>query len=317
MLYRLVAALTVLLSLNVAHAASSAAFDPGYAGFTARVKGLEIGYREFALFTMPGEAVSIAVPGAGTHVDVHANAGSWQVSDVDHWQWIAPARPGHYQIDITRADGERIRLETFVMVPSSRVQNGKLNGYHIGHYPKKPLNGLDIYQPPSGFVEVTPALAQVHVSPHFTLGEFLCKQAGGFPKYVVLRRRLLLKLEAVVDYLHGRGIPPDAIHVMSGYRTPWYNAQLGNVLYSRHTWGDAADLYISGTHGAPDPGDVNHDGRDDYRDSQLLAEDFSSLFHESQYDYLRGGIGSYPATRTHKPFVHVDARGYRARWQVK
>jgi acetyl-CoA carboxylase carboxyltransferase component len=32
--------------------------------------------------------------------------------------------------------------------------------------------------------------------------------------------------------------------VMSGYRTPFYNAAIGNVPYSRHVWGGAADIYI-------------------------------------------------------------------------
>jgi uncharacterized protein YcbK (DUF882 family) len=27
-----------------------------------------------------------------------------------------------------------------------------------------------------------------------------------------------------------------------------------------------------------------------------------------------GGIGIYPATSAHGPFVHIDARGTRARW---
>lgn len=314
MLYRICAALGVLISVNAAQAAPLSGFDAGLSGFTARVKGLEIGYREFALFAMPGEAVPVSIADSAAHYQTRSNAGVWRALGANRWQWIAPAESGHYTLDITRDDGARIRLETFVMVPATQVHDGKLNGYRIGHYPKQPLKGLAIYRPPVGFVEVTQAAAGIHVSPHFTLGQFLCKEGGGYPKYVLLRRRLLLKLEAIVDYLDAHGVPPDDVHVMSGYRTPWYNAQLGNVLYSRHTWGDAADLYISGPHGAPDPGDINHDGRDDYRDSQLLAADFSRLFHSPEYNYLRGGIGSYPATSTHKPFVHVDARGFRARW---
>jgi len=199
-------------------------------------------------------------------------------------------------------------------VPAMQLHNGKLNGYRIGNYPKHPLKGLEIYQPPRGFVEVTPALAKVHVSPHFTLGEFLCKEAGGYPKYLVLRPRLLLKLETLLGYLSHLGIPATAVHVMSGYRTPWYNAQLGNVLYSRHTWGGAADIYISKTYDGRLISDVNHDGRDDFGDSRLLAADFNKLFHEPRYDFLRGGIGAYPATSRHNPFVHVDVRGFRARW---
>jgi len=30
---------------------------------------------------------------------------------------------------------------------------------------------------------------------------------------------------------------------------------------------------------------------------------------------FEGGMGFYPATSAHPPFVHVDVRGSRARWQ--
>ncbi len=29
----------------------------------------------------------------------------------------------------------------------------------------------------------------------------------------------------------------------------------------------------------------------------------------------QGGMGFYPGTAAHPPFVHVDVRGTRARWQ--
>jgi hypothetical protein len=35
---------------------------------------------------------------------------------------------------------------------------------------------------------------------------------------------------------------------------------------------------------------------------------------EEKYPELVGGCGVYIATSAHGPFVHIDARGYRARW---
>lgn len=313
MLHRFCLALILSFFTFTAIATQPVEFDPGLSGFTARVKGIDIAYRQFGLFVMPGEVVHIGVPKAA-RFQVHANAGTLRAASPQGWNWQAPVQSGHYVIDIVRDDGARLRLETFVKVPATKVRNGKLNGYRIGSYPTRPLNGLASYIPPTGFVEVTPALAGVHVSPHFTLGQFLCKQAGGWPKYLVVQPRLLIKLETVLTWLDTQGIPPAAVHVMSGYRTPWYNAHLRDALYSRHTWGDAADLFIGPVPGDPMPGDVNHDGRDDFKDSKLLAADFSRLFYEPGNDYLRGGIGAYPATHAHLPFVHVDARGFRARW---
>ena len=302
--------LSLLAGVTVAHAAMPP-FDAGLSTFDVHVKGLDIGYREFALFAMPGERLAITVPKPNAAFQAHADAGRLTASGTARWRWTAPAKPGHYTIEIRRDDGASLRLQAFVMVPASAMRHGRLMGYRIGQYPSRPLDDQAIYRAPAGFVEVTPELAQVHVSPHFTLGEFLCKEAGGYPKFLVLRRRLLLKLEALTAYLDKHGIPPTALHIMSGYRTPWYNARLGNVPYSRHMWGDAADIYISMQ---PLSADAVKEGRDDYMNSQLLALDARRLFNQPAYAELQGGIGVYPATDTHPPFVHVDARGFKAHW---
>jgi uncharacterized protein YcbK (DUF882 family) len=93
---------------------------------------------------------------------------------------------------------------------------------------------------------------------------------------------------------------------MSGYRTPAYNRALGNVLYSRHTFGSAADIFVDANHdGRMD--DLNGDGRSDAGDAEVLYR----LFEEPQ---STGGLGKYRETRAHGPFVHVDVRDRRARW---
>ncbi len=40
-----------------------------------------------------------------------------------------------------------------------------------------------------------------------------------------------------------------------------------------------------------------------------LAEEVEQIHPE-----LIGGLSAYPATGSHGPFLHVDARGHRARW---
>lgn len=313
MIRRLAAAL-ILLALPAAVMAAPQGFDPGRAGFDVEVRGLDIDYAVFALFAIPGETVPVALHGTVQGAALHADAGTVHLLGPGRWTWTAPNRSGHYRLDVTRSDGARMRLETFVMVPASAVRDGLLNGYRIGTYPKPHGAHAAHYRPPAGFVEVTPDLKDVHISPHFTLGEFLCKEVGGYPKYLVLHRRLLLKLEDLMDYLNGHGVDATSVHVMSGYRTPWYNAQLGNVPDSRHTLGDAADIYIDVAPANGIMDDLNHDGHDNEKDARLLAADIDLLFREPQLDFLRGGVGVYGSTRTHGPFVHVDARGWRARW---
>lgn len=308
MKYRIGLALLLLLPLGL-NAAPQPAFDSGLAGFSVNVHGLDVAYREFPLFAMPGEAVPITADPA-SHYRLTAAGGEWREAEGNHWTWQAPLQPGHYRLDVRRDDGAAMQLEAFVMTPAAAVHHGQLNGYNIGQYPHAPLHGLAVYRAPTGFVEVTPALAALHITPHFTLGEFLCKEAGGFPKYLVLRPLLLLKLETLAAYLGARGVPAEAIHVMSGYRTPWYNRQLGDTAYSRHMWGDAADIYLDA--GAA-PGTASG-AIAALKDSRQLAAGLSRLFQQPAYAYLLGGLGTYAATRDHPPFVHVDARGFQARW---
>ena len=127
----------------------------------------------------------------------------------------------------------------FVMVPFEDVRDGRLNGYRIGTYPAKTQ--------PLGFVEVTADTMRTKLSPHFELRQFLCKQPGGFPKYVVLSEPLILKLERISRRSIDAGHDVDTLTVMSGYRTPFYNESIGNVRDSQHTAGTAADIFVDET----------------------------------------------------------------------
>jgi hypothetical protein len=102
--------------------------------------------------------------------------------------------------------------------------------------------------------------------------------------------------------------------VMSGYRTPFYNAAIGNVPYSRHVWGGAADIYIDDAPRDGEMDDLNADGRIDRADAEWLAAFIDDLSDEGRFGTGIGGIGIYDSNEAHGPFVHVDTRGFRARW---
>lgn len=224
-----------------------------------------------------------------------------------HWTWTAPATPGLYPLQVVSSDQrDSLMIQAFVLVPYRQMRGEYLNGYRIGRYPVRPLRGLAIYRPPSGFVEVTRDNEDAFVSQHFRLKQFLCKQSGGYPKYVVLNEELLQKLEHLLELTNAAGYQASTFYIMSGYRTPAYNRSLGNVMYSRHTFGSAADIFIDENHdGRMD--DLNGDGRSDERDAAVLYR----LFDDAQGS---GGLGKYHETRSHGPFVHVDIRDRRARW---
>ena len=222
---------------------------------------------------------------------------------------------GLYPLTIRSTEtGESIRLNLFVLVPLARAEGGSLNGYRIDSYPTTALKGLDIYKPPRGFIEVTDENVDTLVSPHFTLRQFLCKQASGYPKYVVLRARLLLKLEFLLERVNAAGIRAETFHVMSGYRTPFYNRAIGNVKYSRHVYGGAADIFIDERPRDEMMDDLNEDGKIDVHDAGVLYDLIDKLYGTELYESYVGGLGRYRKTSAHGPFVHVDVRGFRARW---
>ncbi len=208
--------------------------------------------------------------------------------------------------------------------PISEKQNGRVGLYYIGSWPGERGGAVsapkkapsDRYRPPSGFIEVTQANADTHVSEHFKLRDFLTHdQANVWPKYVVIELRNIDKLELVLSDLESHGIPATGVHVMSGFRTPQYNKAggdpKGRAGLSRHMYGDAADIFIDNDgNGAMD--DLNHDGRVDINDSRVVQQAVDRV--EAAHPELVGGAGVYPAESGHGPFIHIDSRGYRARW---
>jgi len=213
---------------------------------------------------------------------------------------------------VTERNARRIPL-----VPFSAKVNGRIGPYRLGDWPYEKLQPSNpVYANPKGFVEVTPENLSTHLSEHFTLGQFITKdQLSVWPKYVVLQPRLLDKLELTIEELRREGHPVRGFFVMSGFRTPDYNEQGvgagGRSAVSRHQYGDAADVYPD-DHGKGRMDDLNGDGRVDLRDARILASAAEAV--ERLHPELIGGIGIYPATGAHGPFVHIDARGSRARW---
>lgn len=277
------------------------------------INGHVIPYPVFAIFVMPGTPIS-----AGFVDAVGGATITYMGRDVDPEGPgpIAPKEPGLSVLELRNAQtGETSRIHVFTMVPAKKVGNdGRLNGYRIGGYPKEPLRGLDIYLAPQGFVEVTGENADVQVSPNFTLGQFISKQPSGYPKYVVLRSSLLLKLENILAGLNNAGHPADGLVIMSGYRTPYYNRSIGNVQYSRHVWGGAADIYVDDNPRDGRMDDMNGDGRVDRSDAKWFASFVEDMSRKGLFGPRIGGLGVYGTTSAHGPFIHVDVRGTRARW---
>jgi hypothetical protein len=292
-----------------------ASFDPGKASFSLSYKDETSPYRVNAAFVLPGETLELAVEDPrGEAFTLSEGASGIPASGRAKWAWIAPRDPGRHALVVRKSGGDSVAMNVFVMVPASQAEDGYLGSYRIGKYPLRPLKAIEFYRNPRGFVRVDSAAAATPVSPHFTLGQFLCKQSQGFPSYLVLRERLVLKLEAVLEEVNRQGYPAQGFHVMSGFRTPYYNKRIGNVKHSAHQWGGAADVFIDENPADGMMDDLNGDGRSDGEDSRILFRIVDRMSLSRYYLPYLGGIGHYSRNRSHGPFVHVDVRGFRAIW---
>ena len=122
------------------------------------------------------------------------------------------------------------------------------------------------------------AFPDAQISKNFRLSEF----RPGKHSYEYIR--LSPSLVATLEEIRVRTGRP--ITVTSGYRPPAYNREIGGVSNSCHIDGLAADIYCDG-----------------------LSTDQLYDICEQVIGY-RGGVGYYPKSG----FIHVDIRGYQARW---
>lgn len=232
----------------------------------------------------------------------------------------ASERPGIIKA-VLAASGALQRVTDFSLItlrPASDVRRGRLGLYFIGNWPRTAVTrgGRVAYRAPNGFIQVTQANEDTRLSEHFRIRDFLTHdQADVWPKYVVISMKLVDKLELVLADLDAHGINPEGVRVMSGFRTPQYNAgggdPRGRAGLSRHMYGDAADIYLDNS-GSGQMSDLNHDGRVNVEDARVILASVNRV--EREHPSLLGGCGVYAGNGAHGPFVHIDTRGYPARW---
>lgn len=286
------------------------AVGDGEAPFPVRLDDEAIHFAVTFHTLLPGETVTVEAP---ADTEPRADGGRLVARAPGRWVWIAPDVPGIRWLRIHDAGGASVDVALLVLHPARGTAGEVLNGYRIGTYRSTPLRGDPAYLPPGGFVEVRPEDEDIRISPHFTLGEFLCKQPGD-PRYLALSRPLVEKLELLLAAANAAGVSASGLTVMSGFRTPFYNRSIGNTTdYSRHLWGDAADVFID-EDGDGEMDDLNGDGARNIADARVLARVVEGLSAQAPEGYEPGGLAVYRRNPVHGPFVHVDARGVRARW---
>jgi len=126
----------------------------------------------------------------------------------------------------------------------------------------------------------------VSLTQHFRVEEFTCKCGCVAPPEVLQR---ILPLARALEVLRAEVRAP--VQVISGYRCVAHNRKVGGAVNSRHTWGDAVDLQVTGWGG---------------KDLRALVERLIAAKRMPN-----GGLGTYEKKAL---TLHYDLRGIAARW---
>ena len=210
------------------------------------------------------------------------------------------------------SDGTRSESYTVIVpVESCRWRTQSINSFPVGFYG----DGNSRRHNPDAFIELMPEDMERPVSTHLSLGQFLCHIEGRYPQYMVLQLELVDKLEAVLEEVRTSYPEASKVHNISGFRTPIYNASIGNeTSFSQHLYGGAADVWIESFPANNLMDDIDRNKRVDVFDGEYLVELVRRV--EARGDARVGGASAYRWNRAHGPFVHIDVRGSAARWNT-
>lgn len=267
-------------------------------------------------FAMPGESIEYPLSVRGDPaalyyewVRVGDSAAVEASRPLAGAQLVAPTQGGFYRLALTKKGSRRMvdGLTLAVLVPFAEKEGTMLNGYRIGTYLAERLNRTEHL--PAGFLEITERDVDIPISKHLRVGDFLSHDGQErWPRYAAVDPRLLDKLELVIaEITRWHGSERDvnlALDVHSGFRAPDHNRRIARAARdSQHQYGDAADVAM----------DANGDGQYTALDSRMvgLAVEIVELKHPE----LVGGLGLYTSGNARATYVHIDARGKRARWR--
>lgn len=296
----------------------------------------------------PPAVWSTAIPSGKTierveTVDFELQGGKLSLSTAGRFRLTAPRRPGNYlmRLKVSRrlmqdrrsgaaSPDEAIELTVLVRHPFDRKGNGLIGDYPMGIYPNekgKNVSGFvrqyrNLYAPPKSFILATAESEALHLSTHFTLGEFVPPMDRGKRSYVAVDPRLLDFLEASILELRpriGQAGGPKPLVILSAFLSPNQLMQFEArgvelTLFTRYQYGDGAAI-IWDADGDGKMDDLTRDGIVDVED----ARQFADLLGEVQRKLGKfGGIGVESAPQLpfmpETPYVDVDMRGVASRW---
>jgi len=270
------------------------------------INGNPLPESRLAFVVMPGDMVTLSVQDENTGWS--ATEGYPSSGAGGTFVWRAPRSHGIFYIDVS-CSGTIEKYTVIVPIESCRWRTTTLNSYPIGSYG----NGNTRNSIPDYFIELTPNSSGARISTHLTIGQFLCHVEGSYPQYMAFDLRLADKLEAILTAVQEVYPQASDIRNISGFRTPAYNASIGNeTSESLHLYGQAADIWIESWPSNNLMDDIDRNKRIDVYDGEYLVEIVRTL--EVEGKVITGGASAYRWIPSHGPFVHIDIRGSRAVW---
>ncbi|MCK6471721.1 MAG: D-Ala-D-Ala carboxypeptidase family metallohydrolase [Planctomycetes bacterium] len=255
----------------------------------------------------------------------------------------APARAGLYALrgDGAFAGGVQVLVLGAAEITASKDRKAKSAGIEV-RYEKTSIgcygdpceadeDGVkahpEAYAPPRYFARLDGSTLGLRLGDGLALGQlvaFLERRDAEGRKIITNERHidvcpphrtLVEKLNKLKERLVKKGVKVTTFWITSGFRTPDYNRRIKGATYSRHCYGDAVDLCID-ENGDLHMDDLNGDGKLDRNDGLVIARACAELEAEGQV--VPGGIGVYEydgefSVRSH---VHIDCRGFGARWGI-
>jgi hypothetical protein len=264
--------------------------------------------------------------------------------DENRLEWLAPAESGHYRIlaavdlrsnvSVRQGPGlektrplEPVEAQTtfHFLVPAKfdPEGSGAINGYPIGVYPREDEPGVkaavashrDKYKPPEWFVPVTAETADLRVSQHFRLREFIPNVSLDKTVYFPFNYDLVRMLQAIRAGLIEAEIKAPIIRIVRGYLSPYEADRLRRqgvsvLKWNRYQYGDAV-LFIVDGNLDDKMDDVTGDGEVDVRDAKAVANVVRKVQDELD---MPGWLGVFARradqTLPETPMVGFDLRGW-------
>ncbi len=244
--------------------------------------------------------------------------------------FTAPEKPGSYYIPLSLSAGGGTRaMELCVLIPfkatARRTGRGfdvRVDGEEIGEYRHPSRSGNikvrenpDSYQPPPWWLRITPMNRGFEVVPGLAAGDLVVpSEDTGLPHIdlVPVCYPMWKATDTLRSALAAKGIPRDALKIISVFRAPQYNRGVGSNAFGRHIYGDAFDFCID-IEGDGKASDLNRDRKRDRFDAYVVV----ALIEELQDDgkIPMGGIGVYNTVAgDYEVTMHLDMRGHRATW---